>query len=201
MSLKRKFLICSLAFAPLTSFNTFAATGDNLNAGTVHFTGELVEPSCAIVGDSGTDNNVSLGTYLTSEFATTGAESDLVPFNVTLKDCPASSDGLPSVQITFNGDTSLTKSSTLLNVSKITTQSSISTDAPAATGVGIAISLMDTPEALLKLDGSEDQVIIPLSTKSKDYVKADFYARYKSFADTVTAGPADGDLAVNILYR
>jgi len=34
-----------------------------------------------------------------------------------------------------------------------------------------------------------------------DILTTNFNARYKSFADTVTAGPADGDLTVNILYR
>lgn len=34
-----------------------------------------------------------------------------------------------------------------------------------------------------------------------DTLTTNFNARYKSFTDKVTAGPADGDMTVNILYR
>jgi type 1 fimbrial protein len=51
------------------------------------------------------------------------------------------------------------------------------------------------------MDGAEGQVYIQLATRTTDTIKADFNARYKSFAATVTAGPADADMTVNILYR
>ena len=51
------------------------------------------------------------------------------------------------------------------------------------------------------MDGAEGQIYIELATKSEDTIKADFNARYKSFATAVTAGPADADMTVNILYR
>lgn len=177
----------------LSSNSVFAS---EMNAGTIHFTGQIIEPSCTIVGENGTDSTVPLGTYPKSLFTDIGTESTLMPFSVTLADCPLKSDGLPSVQLTFNGPTTLTASTTLLDVSKITTDGDT-----AATGVGIAISPDGKNTQLIAMDGTEEQVSIELPTKKEDTIKADFNARYKSFSKTVTAGPADADLTVNILYR
>ncbi|MBA3110827.1 type 1 fimbrial protein [Salmonella enterica] len=185
--------IISGAFLALASAGTFAA---EMNAGTIHFTGEIIEPSCTIQGDNGTDSTVPLGTYPKSLFSEVGTESTLTPFSIILADCPLKSDGLPAVQLTFSGLTTKTSSATLLDVSKITTAG----DA-AATGVGVAVSLAGKDTQLISMDGSEDQVFITLPTTSGDIVQADFNARYKSFAKEVTAGPADADMTVNILYR
>lgn len=177
----------------LSSNSVFAS---EMNAGTIHFTGQIIEPSCTIVGENGTDSTVPLGTYPKSLFTDIGTESTLMPFSVTLADCPLKSDGLPSVQLTFNGPTTQAASTTLLDVSKITTDGDT-----AATGVGIAISPDGKNTQLIAMDGTEEQVSIELPTKKEDTIKADFNARYKSFSKTVTAGPADADLTVNILYR
>lgn len=185
--------IISGALLALASTGTFAA---ELNAGTIHFTGQIIEPSCEIQGDDGTNSTVPLGTYPTSLFSTPGTESTLAPFSIVLVDCPLKSDGLPAVQLTFNGTTALTGSSTLLDVSKITTAGDT-----AATGVGIAVSPENKDTQLITMDGGEGQVFIELPTLTGDSVQANFNARYKSFAQTVTAGPADADITVNILYR
>lgn len=188
----RKNIITGFAFATL-SLNAFAA---EMNAGTIHFTGEIIEPSCTIQGNDGSDSTIPLGTYPKSQFTAVGTETTLMPFAITLANCPLRSDGLPAVQLTFNGPTTLTKTNTLLDVSKITTTGDI-----AATGVGVAVSPAGKNDQLITMDGAEGQVYIELATKSSDTIKADFNARYKSFATTVTAGPADADMTVNILYR
>lgn len=181
------------ALLGIMSGNIYSA---EMNAGTIHFTGEIIEPSCEISGDGGTSNmNIPLGTYPTSLFDEPGKESTLKPFTITLINCPLKSTGLPAVQLTFTGDTSLTGSTSLLNVSQITTSGD-----NAATGVGIAISPDGEDTNLLALDGSEGQVSIELPD-AEDAIYANFNARYKSFAKDVTAGAADGDLVVNILYR
>lgn len=185
--------IISGALLALASTGTFAA---ELNAGTIHFTGQIIEPSCEIQGDDGTNSTVPLGTYPTSLFSTPGTESTLAPFSIVLVDCPLKSDGLPAVQLTFNGTTALTGYSTLLDVSKITTAGDT-----AATGVGIAVSPENKDTQLITMDGGEGQVFIELPTLTGDSVQANFNARYKSFSQTVTAGPADADMTVNILYR
>ncbi len=127
----KKNIIAGLALATL-SMNGFAA---EMNAGTIHFTGEIIESSCTIQGDDGTDSTIPLGTYPTSLFNTVGKETALTEFSITLANCPLTSAGLPAVQLTFNGPTTLTKTKTLLDVSKITT-----TGETAATGIGIAVS-------------------------------------------------------------
>lgn len=188
----KKNIIAGVALATL-SMTGFAA---EMNAGTIHFTGEIIEPSCTIQGDNGTDSTIPLGTYPKSLFTEVGKETTLMPFTITLANCPLKSDGLPAVQLTFNGPTSLTNSNTLLDVSKITT-----TGDTAATGIGVAVTPAGKDTQFITMDGAEGQVYIELATKSSDTIKADFNARYKSFAAEVTAGPADADMTVNILYR
>lgn len=191
MNFKKKVVVG--AFVALVSASAFAA---EMNAGTIHFTGEIIEPSCIIQGTDGSDSTVPLGTYPTSLFSNVGTESTLIPFSIILAECPLTSDGLPSVQLTFNGPTVLTASKTLLDVSKITTAGD-----NAATGVGIAVSPETKDTQLISMDGAEGQIAIELPTKKDDTIQADFNARYKSFASTVTAGPADADMTVNIIYR
>ncbi|CAM6934706.1 Fimbrial-type adhesion domain-containing protein [Enterobacter asburiae] len=188
----RKNIIAGLALATL-SMNGFAA---EMNAGTIHFTGEIIEPSCTIQGDNGTDSTIPLGSYPKSLFTEVGTETTLMPFSITLANCPLKSDGLPAVQLTFNGPTTLTQTNNLLDVSKITT-----TGDAAATGIGVAVSPAGKDNQLITMDGAEGQVYIELATKSSDTILANFNARYKSYAADVTAGPADADMTVNILYR
>lgn len=185
--------IISGSLLALVSMSGFAA---EMNAGTIHFTGEIIEPSCVIDGDDGTDSTVPLGTYPTSLFETVGTESPLNFFSIKLKDCPVKSDGLAQVQLTFTGPTTLTGAKNLLDVSTITTAGTT-----AATGVGVAVSLDGKDTTLISMDGAENQVYIDLPTVKDDTIQADFNARYKSFAEKVTAGPADADMTVNIIYR
>ena len=191
MNFKKKVIVG--AFVAFVSGSTFAA---EMNAGTIHFTGEIVKPSCTIIGDDGTDSTVPLGTHLTTEFTEVGHETELNFFSIKLKDCPLKTDGLAQVQLTFNGATTLTGTKTLLDVSAITTSGTT-----AATGVGVAVSLDQHDTTLISMDGAEGQVIIPLATTADDTIQADFNARYKSFTSTVTPGPADADMTVNIIYR
>ena len=182
----------------LMAVSTGSAYAAEMNAGIIHFTGLIIEPSCTIEGDSGTDQTVPLGTYPTTLFTTPGTESELVPFTITLVDCPLKSDGLPNVQLTFNGPTTLTESNTLMDVSQITTSAG-----QAAEGMGIAISPADDATIFIAMDGTEGQAYIELPVRVEDKISMDFNARYKSFADAkdIKAGAADGDLTVNILYR
>ena len=191
MKIKQKIILMALLSA-------FASNGYSAetNAGTIHFTGEIISPSCTISGTNGTDSTVELGTYPISYFGSVGTQSPFTMFNILLDNCPVATDGLPAVQLTFNGTTTLTGSTSLLDVSKITTGGSA-----AATGVGIEISPVGADTTLLEFDGREEQVYIELTESSSDTIRASFNARYKSFNKTVTAGPADADLTVNILYR
>mgnify|MGYP003365250926 CR=1 FL=1 len=191
--MKIKKHIFTLTLLAMFSLNVHGA---ETNAGTIHFTGEIIEPSCTIDGDSGTDINVPLGTWPTSLFSAVGTESDPIDVNIKLINCPATSEGLSAVQLTFNGTTALTGSNTLLDVSQISTAGDT-----AATGIGIALSSTNMPTQLLAFDGSEGQVSVELPGASTDAIQVNLLARYKSFAADVTPGPADADLTVNIVYH
>ncbi|WP_150319101.1 fimbrial protein, partial [Enterobacter hormaechei] len=74
----KKLIIEGLTIETL-SMNGFAA---EMNAGTIHFTGEIIESSCTIQGDDGTDSTIPLGTYPISLFTDVGTETALMPFSV-----------------------------------------------------------------------------------------------------------------------
>ncbi|WEF29375.1 fimbrial protein [Klebsiella aerogenes] len=162
------------------------------NAGTIHFSGEIVSPSCTME-----DGDVSLGTIAPSYFDVSGKESAMVPFTITLSGCPLASDGLAAVQLTFNGPT-VSEDVNLLAVSKISTTAA---GDDAATGVGIALSEDGNDNELIPMDGSEGHIWVGLPTVDGSNVSANFNARYKSYSATVTPGPADADMTVNILYH
>ncbi|WET42765.1 fimbrial protein [Citrobacter enshiensis] len=140
-----------------------------------------------IVGDTGTTYNVACGTFPTSYFATVGKETDPVPLTISLKNCPVTSDGLANVQLTFTG-TTIAGSTDKLAVS-------------AAGGVGIVLSETGHDETLIAFDKSPGQVFIPLTASASDTLTTHIDARYKSVAATVTAGEANADLTINILYQ
>lgn len=176
----------------LSTSTAFAARGNVAaedNAGKIHFTGEIIAPSCVVVGDDGTGTtyNVPLGTYPTSLFKTVGTETPLTPVPIELKDCPVKSDGLANVQLTFSGVTVAGAPEELI-VSE-------------AEGVAIVLSELDHDTTLIKFDKSSGQVFIPLSTSATDTISTMLNARYKSISSTVTAGEANADLTINILYE
>lgn len=97
------------------------------------------------------------------------------------------SDGLAAIQLTFSG-TTVAGSPDRLAVSE-------------AEGVAIVLSELDHDTTLIKFDKSSGQVYIPLSTSATDTISTMLNARYKSISSTVTAGEANADLTINILYE
>lgn len=176
----------------LSTSTAFAARGNVAaedNAGKIHFTGEIIAPSCVVVGDGGTtEYKVLLGTYPTSLFKAVGTETDLIAVPIELKDCPVKSDGLANVQLTFSGVTVEGEPDELIV-------------SGGASGVAIVLSEMDHDTTLIKFDKSSGQVFIPLSTSATDTISTMLNARYKSISSTVTAGEANADLTINILYQ
>lgn len=182
----KKLLLATVLLA-LSSTSVYAegeATGD----GVIHFTGNIVNASCVIDGDSGgKELTVALGTFPITDFAESGMTSPPVDFDIKLKDCPVKTDGLPAVQLTFEGAT-VSGNNTILALS----------GADAATGIGIVVNYAGTA---LTLDGSADQVAVDLPDVAGSGARESFTAHYKSTSATVTAGPANADLTVNILYK
>lgn len=178
-----------LTLMPLLMLNFTVARADETNAGTIHFTGEIVNPSCKIAGDSGTDSTVYLGSYSPSYFTGGVTKSDDTPFTITLTGCPLATTGLDHVQLTFKG-TVISEHDELLALI-----------AGGASGVGISVSTETAPTVDLDMTGKDGQTSIPLPSTASD-INLNMLARYESYDSTpITPGDAKADMTVNILYR
>lgn len=167
----------AVAFVALSFSSAFAA------AGSVNFTGEILDAACTV--DIGSQNQtVLLGKYNKSEFTAAGNTTAATQFDIVLKDCPAT---VSSAAIRFDG-TPDASDSTLLAID--------STVAGAATGV--AINLMTADKAQLPLLGSNSYSYTLSDTADNTL---NFYAQYKSTADTVTAGPANSVANFSVVYN
>lgn len=93
--LSGKLLVASLVMA--ASYNVAnAAAGDPVN---INITGTVVASPCTV--DSASPLNISLGdTIPAATLASAGSGSDFVPFQLSLKDCPASTT---AATVTFSG--------------------------------------------------------------------------------------------------
>ncbi|HBV4841645.1 TPA: fimbrial protein [Klebsiella aerogenes] len=172
--------VIAAAFAAVSALamsNAFAA------AGTVNFTGEILDAACTV--DVASQNQtVDLGKYNKTEFADVGYKTAAKSFNIVLKDCP---DTVTSAKVRFDGKPEATDSSLLAIDSSV---------AGAATGV--AINLMTADKADLPLH-SENSYDYTLSSTQDNTLG--FYAQYKSTAATVTAGPANSVANFSVVYN
>lgn len=172
--------IIAIAFAAvsaLSASNAFAT------AGTVNFTGEILDAACTV--DVASQNqSVALGSYNKSEFGASGAVTAAKKFTVVLKGCPAA---VTSAHVRFDGTPATTDSNLLAIDSTVT---------GAATN--IAINLMSADMTQLPLHGDNAYRYTLSSTADNNL---DFYAQYKSTAATVTAGPANSAANFSVIYN
>ncbi|MFA1284708.1 fimbrial protein [Citrobacter telavivensis] len=176
--MKKNIIAAAVAVtAVLSVSNAFAISG------TVNFNGEILDAACTV--DVGSQNQtVELGRYNKSEFTTSGDVTAATKFDIVLKNCPAT---VTSASVRFDGTPDATNSSLLAIDSSV---------AGAATGV--AINLMTADKADLPLHGSNGYSY-PLTSAVDNTL--DFYAQYKSTADSVTAGPANSVANFSIVYN
>lgn len=172
--------LIAVAFAAttaLTASQAFAA------AGTVNFTGEILDAACSV--DVASQNQtVALGAYNKSEFTNSGDVTAAKKFSIVLKDCPAS---VTQAHVMFDGTPESTNSS-LLAID--------STVAGAATGV--AINLLTADMVSLPLHGDNTYRYTLSSTADNTL---DFYAQYQSTSSAVTAGPANSVASFSVIYN
>ncbi|MCF8581539.1 fimbrial protein [Enterobacter ludwigii] len=169
--------IALAATAAVSMSNAFAA------AGTVNFTGEILDAACNV--DVASQNQtVALGQYNKSEFTATGDVTAAKKFSIVLKDCPAS---VTQAHVLFDGTPEATDSTLLAIDSSV---------AGAATGV--AINMMSANMSQLPLHGDNGYRYTLSSTADNTL---DFYAQYKSTAATVTAGPANSVANFSVVYN
>ncbi|MBG0587265.1 fimbrial protein [Enterobacter kobei] len=172
--------IIAVAFATvamLSAANAFAA------AGTVNFTGEILDAACD-VSVASQNQTVALGSYNKSEFTAAGDVTAAKKFTIVLQNCPVA---VTSAHVRFDG-TPETTDSTLLAID--------SSVAGAATNV--AINLMTADKAQLPLHGDTAYRYPLVSTADNNL---DFYAQYKSTAASVTAGPANSVANFSVIYN
>lgn len=181
----------TLIAASLLAFSSTIARADESNAGVIYFTGEIINPTCEIKGDSGHDSTIFLGAYAPSYFTDTG-KSDDVSFPIILTKCPAATEGLPRIQLTFTGTPVDATHPTLLALT-----------AGGASGVGVSVSTEDEPDTDIDITGADNQVFISLLETEGDISKT-FLARYVSLSGTdegVQPGEANTQMTIGILYR
>ncbi|HDZ8011141.1 TPA: type 1 fimbrial protein [Citrobacter amalonaticus] len=190
----RKITLLSSLILALSVTTVYAE--DTIPSATIHFTGSVIVPSCEF--DNGGEQTVTLGSFPTTDFPVVGAEATGTSFTITLNNCPTPTSSLARVQMTFTGPT-VTSHPELLQVSKITTEDA---GVDEATNIGIAINLgLESSTSKLKLDGTDEQIYIDLPPAADTQISQDFFACYVAYAIPVTAGPADADMVVNLLYR
>uniref|UniRef100_S0DFU3 Putative fimbrial protein n=1 Tax=termite gut metagenome TaxID=433724 RepID=S0DFU3_9ZZZZ len=178
MLMKKNLIAAAFATtAILAASNAFAA------AGTVNFTGKIIDAACTV--DVGSQNQtVDLGTYNKSEFSAAGDKSAATAFNIVLKTCP---ETITSARIAFDGKPEATDSNLLAIDSSAT---------GAATGV--AINLMTADKAQLPLHG-DNGYSYELSSTAANTLK--FFAQYQATAAAVTAGPANSVANFSVIYN
>lgn len=167
------------------------AHADTPSDGVIHFTGEIIEPSCTISADN---NTIALGSYPTSDFTDVGHKTTPTSFMITLDNCPVQTEGLSAIQLVLSGNTVQGRDD-LLAVSKIS-----SPGTTAAANVGITVETDESTPTVVQFN-AEDQLFIDLPTEAGGSITQNLLASYQSYAAGVTAGPADADMTITILYR
>lgn len=151
--------------------------------GTVKFTGEVLDQACAV--NIGTDNTltVDLGKVAKTAFNGVGSEASTTKFTINLKDCPAS---VTSARVKFDG-TADAADATLLALENT-----------ADKAKGVAIKLMTADKAPLNLHSVNSY---SYALKSTEENKLDFYAAYRSTAETIEAGKANSVANFTVNYN
>lgn len=169
----------------LVGTSVLAASNVYAAAGTVNFTGTILDSACT-VDVASKNQTVDLGKYNKSEFTAVGSLTAAKRFNIVLADCP---DTVTSAKVLFDGKPDLTDSNLLAIDDSIQ---------DAATGV--AINLMSADKNDLPLHGVNGYNY-NLNTDSGVENTLAFYAQYKSTSSTVTAGPANSVANFSVTYN
>lgn len=189
--MKTKLLTISVLCAALSPAFVSAATVVT-PGGQVHFTGEVVNGTCAV--DAGSvDQTVALGQVRANALTKVGDFSQNVGFNIVLKDCaPGADDGqggtLPTTAaIIFSGVTAGTANTNILALQ--------SSAAGGATNVGVQV--LDRAGQPVAFDGSTASAKTNLTDGTNTIP---FQARYAATGQA-TAGTADADATFTVQYE
>ncbi|MFP2504811.1 fimbrial protein [Buttiauxella gaviniae] len=151
-------------------------------AGTVNFTGDIVDAACTV--DVASQNQtVALGSYGKSEFTQVGDVTAAKKFSIVLKNCPSA---IPVAHVRFDGQPDPTDS-TLLAI-----------DNSPSSAIGVAINLMSADKVQLPLHGENSYRYNLIYTADNIL---DFYAQYKSTSPSVDAGQANAVANFSVIYN
>lgn len=196
-------LPCAVVLAGMSA-SAFAASG------TVHFRGELTQGSCQVSSDT-QDQTVYLGRYSTTEFTAVGDTTASKSFNIDVTNCDPG-----TYTIRFDGpnpqnqpdllavDAGYTGGDTDQSGNPITESADAST---SASGVGIEV--LNNEDQPFPIGGAAQGGNLANftieeggngSASGGTAYSINLKARYKSYADEVTAGQANADATFSIQY-
>jgi major type 1 subunit fimbrin (pilin) len=148
--------------------------------GTVNFIGELKDTTCNVIANN--NITVDLGTPSIHSFDAVGSTSSSAQFNITLKQCSASTS---HVRINFDG-TMDPNNSTLLGL-----------DLGGAEGVGIRIEEADGTQVSFNDTSTLVEHNVDPNTNE---VSINYIAKYQKTLDTVTPGIANATSHFTVNY-
>ncbi|MEZ6876691.1 fimbrial protein [Enterobacter sp. KBR-315C3_2022] len=162
---------------------TLTASGAFAAAGTVNFSGNILDSACDVAVAS-QNQVVVLGDYYKNDFTAAGSRTPATQFAIVLKNCPVA---VNTAKVRFDGSPDGS------NANLLAIDSSVQ---GAATGV--AINLMTADKVDLPLHGSNSYAYSLSSTADNTL---NFYAQYISTALSVTAGPANSVANFSVVYN
>lgn len=178
--LKMKLAILSLAAAATLSTSAFAAV--TVDGGKINFKGDVVEAPCAVSTSSG-GQTVTLGQYTTRTLNAADKTTAIVPFDITLNQCDTTAAHIG--RIGFSGQLH----------SGVADKLALAAVGNGAVAQNVAIQLLDSKQAVLKVDGTfgADKALV------NETNVFNFGARYIA-TGVATAGAANAVVDFSVQY-
>ncbi|MEP8861262.1 fimbrial protein (plasmid) [Enterobacter asburiae] len=186
----KRTVISSLIVA--SAFISGIAQAATVNGGTVNFEGELVNAACAVKTQNLT---VPMGQFRTASFASVGATSGSVPFNIELTGCDSSIGGTAAT-----GTTPAVPGRVAVGFTGVvdsTNPNALALSAGAGSASGVALRILDKRGTPVALDGTAGTAT-PMMNGD---MKLPFSASYISTAATVQAGTANATALFTLTYQ
>lgn len=184
--MKFNLTLAALAFTTVAaSSSAFATTDLPAVGGTVHFTGYITDSTCEVNGSDGAnfDENLDLGTYLSSDFSAVGDTTTPVPLSLSLTNCPETITGV-SVRVTSSeGEDSNSAGDFAIS---------------SGGAEGVAIRLLDDQNGAIAY-GQESKIYSVTEGAGTVLLNAEYVAT--ATGDSMVAGPANLDATVAVNYK
>lgn len=171
-----------------SAFLSGIASANTVNGGRVNFEGELVSAACA-VDMSSMNQTIQMGQVRTASFATTGATSAAVPFDIKLTGCDTALIGSPAAPQTV--------AVSFVGVASSTNPNALAISGGAGTATGIGIQIRDSSGTPVRMDGTPGTA----HEIDRTTMSIPFQASYISTAAAVTAGTANATATFALTYQ